>query len=513
MWLPRNPLAQRAGIEESIDQPRSYLRNELGAHFDADRVDAFLQACPQVVEFFERHTALQFADGNEIPDMHGNTPGAATRGHQLIAAPYSAHAVIDLLPRLRTTLRETSLAGMPIMAGADLRAFLNCTRSPRALAHVAKRVVVHLYHLARYGRAMHLVNGVALVARLARSAVDLGVHLHASSPALRLLWDEGQICGAVLSTPKGEREVKAHAVVLASGGFPHDTERQRALFPRPDQEYLPLPPAACSGDGLRLGETAGGHVVESLKESAAWAPVSKVPYADGSFGRFPHIIERGKPGVIGVLRNGKRFVNEADGYYDYVTSMFSQVPAAEEVCSWLICDHRFQRRYGLGIARPAPMPVAPYVRNRYLIRCETLKQLAEACGIDPVGLAHTVAEYNHHARSGDDPFFGRGRTAFNQRSGDPMHPGPNPCLAPIEQGPFYAVKVYPGCFGTFAGLHTDPSARVLDRSRKPIPGLYAAGADMASVMGGFYPSGGINLGPALVFGYLAAQHFVATKGN
>ncbi|MFD2857236.1 FAD-binding protein [Seohaeicola zhoushanensis] len=89
--------------------------------------------------------------------------------------------------------------------------------------------------------------------------------------------------------------------------------------------------------------------------------------------------------------------------------------------------------------------------------------------------------------------------------GDP-DVGPNPNLAPIERGPFYAVRVVPGSFGTFAGLKTDGKARVLDVEGQPIPGLYAAGTDMASVMGGHYPAGGINLGPALTFGFIAGRH-------
>ena len=85
-------------------------------------------------------------------------------------------------------------------------------------------------------------------------------------------------------------------------------------------------------------------------------------------------------------------------------------------------------------------------------------------------------------------------------------------MAPIEHGPFYAVKVQPGCFGTFAGLRTDGNARVLDEAGQPIAGLYAAGTDMASVFGGWYPSGGINLGPALTFGYVAGRHIAGAQG-
>jgi len=511
LWAPRNPLAQRAGIVEDIEQPRTYLRNELGEHYRPELVDAFLQNCPDMVAFFEQHTALQFVDGNGIPDMHGDTPGAASGGHQVIAAPYDGREVLDLLPRLRKTMRETSFMGMPIMAGADLAAFLNMTRSPRALLHVIRRFTTHLYHLARYGRAMHLVNGVALVARLARSAQDLGVQMMVSTPAQRLIIEDDNVCGAVVLHAGEETTIRAKAVVLAAGGFPNDPERRKAMFPRDasGHDNLALPPASCSGDGLRLGESAGGHVADDLRSPVAWAPVSKVPYPDGSVGHFPHIIDRGKPGIIGVLQNGKHFVNEAGGYYDYVDAMLKAIPEDQQACSWLICDHRFQRRYGLGFARPAPVPLWPHIRNGYLKRGHSLEALAQACGIDPFGLVATVDEFNQHARRGEDPLFGRGSTAFNRRSGDAQHNGPNPCVAPIEHGPFYAVKVQPGCFGTFAGLRTDGHARVLDGVGQPIPGLYAAGTDMASPLGGHYPSGGINIGPALTFGYIAGRHAAA----
>ena len=509
MWVPGNPLARRAGIHEDPQQPRTYLKNELGERYDASRIDAFLDHCGPMVAFFEAHTALRFVDGNAIPDIHGQVPGAGTQGHQVAAAPYDGREVGPLIRRLRTTMRETSFMGMPIMAGADLGAFLGMTRSFKSLVHVARRVGRHLIDLRVHGRAMQLVNGVALVARLAKSAEQLGVQLIESAPAQRLILENGTVCGAVVATASGEVEIRAtRGVVLATGGFPNDVQRRKALFPRTPtgQEHLALPPQACSGDGITLGESAGGSLVTDLASPVAWAPVSRVRHADGSVGHFPHIIDRAKPGLIGVLANGQRFVNEADGYYDYTAAMVAAVPPGQEVASWLVCDHRFQRRYGLGFAKPFPLPLTPHLRSGYLQRGATIEALAKACGIAPAGLVETVRAFNEHARRGEDPAFGRGSTPYNRKQGDALHGGPNPCVAPIEHGPFYAVKVLPGSFGTFAGLKANAHAQVLGRDDRPIPGLYAVGTDMASVMGGFYPSGGINLGPAMTFGYIAARH-------
>jgi len=530
MWVPGNPLARRAGIHEDPQQPRTYLRHELGEHHDAALVDAFLDHCGPMVDFFERHTALQFADGSGIPDIHTQTPGAATQGHQVAAAPYDARELGPLLHRLRPTMRETSFLGMPIMAGGDLSAFLTVTRSFKSFRHVAWRVARHLRDLALHGRAMHLVNGVALVGRLAKSAETLGVQMITSAPARALILadadadagaahHDGQaspraVRGAIVDTPDGPLTVHAsRGVVLAAGGFPQDRRRRQALFPRTPtgEEHLALPPAACNGDGITLGESAGGVLKTDLASPVAWAPVSRVTHPDGSVGHFPHIIDRAKPGVIGVLANGQRFVNEAGGYHDYTSAMVAAVPPGEEVASWLVCDHRFQRRYGLGHAKPFPLSIRHDLRSGYLKRGDTIEALAQACGISPQGLRDTVQAFNAHARRGEDPAFGRGSTPYNRKMGDPLH-APNPCVAPIEHGPFYAVKVQPGSFGTFAGLKTNGQAQVLDHGGHPIPGLYAAGTDMASVMGGTYPSGGINLGPAMTFGHIAGLHAAGKHG-
>ena len=85
---------------------------------------------------------------------------------------------------------------------------------------------------------------------------------------------------------------------------------------------------------------------------------------------------------------------------------------------------------------------------------------------------------------------------------------PNPCVGPIKQAPFYAVKVVPADLGMSAGIVTDASTRVLRPDGTAIPGLYACGNDMASVMEGAYPGPGITLGPALVFGWIAGKEAV-----
>jgi succinate dehydrogenase/fumarate reductase flavoprotein subunit len=510
MWAPGNPLARADGVTEDVEESRIYLRAALGDDYDAARVDAFLAAAPEMVRFFHENTALTFVPGAKICDVYGDLPGAGT-GHRSVApAPVDGRTLGDaVLTKLRRQLYETSFLGMGVMAGPDLAAFLSASRgNPRGLLHATRRVARHVYDLVTRHRGMQLVNGTALVGRLLRSALDLGVDVRVSAPVTELLREpDGRVSGVVADTPGGPLRVTAtRGVVLAAGGFPHDVARRRALFPRTPTgtEHWSLAPATADGAGTTLGESAGGRLRTDVASPAAWCPVSLVPYRSGRTGTFPHIMDRAKPGSIGVLSTGRRFVNEANGYHDYVTAMIAAAPEGERVQSWQIADSRFVRRFPLGMAKPRPVPLFPYLRSGYLKKGRTIEELGRACGIDPDGLVDTVAEFNRHARRGEDPEFGRGSTPFNRYGGDPAT-APNPSLGPIEKGPFYAVRVVPGSFGTFAGLTTDARARVLDAADAPVPGLYAVGNDQASVMGGHYPAGGINIGPAMAFGFVAGR--------
>ncbi|MGT2462347.1 FAD-dependent oxidoreductase [Sinomonas atrocyanea] len=515
-WTPGNPLAKADGVDEDPEQFRTYLRHRLGDRYDAARIDAFLDAVPHMVGFFEGRTRLQFTPGKKIRDIYGKTPGAGT-GHRSVGpAPINARR---LSPRVRRLLRgqlyETSFLGMGIMAGPDLTRFLSASQgSLQGLAYAAWRVGRHALDLAVHRRGMQLVNGTALVGRLLQSAEDLGVDVRVSTPAVRLTTDDsGRVTGAVVSGPEGRYEIEAaHGVVLAAGGFPNDVQRRAALFPKTPtgREHWTLAPKEADGDGITLGESVGAQFVTDVESPVAWCPVSLVPYRSGRVGTFPHIMDRAKPGSIGVRRDGKRFVNEANGYYDYVSALVAATPEGEAVESWQIADSRFVRRYPLGMAKPLPVPLFPYLRSGYLKRGRTLEELAAACGLDPAGLRETVERFNEGARRGEDPEFKRGETEFNRYGGDPKV-GPNPSLAPIEKGPFYAVKVVPGSFGTFAGLAADGRARVLRADGSAVEGLYVAGNDQASIMGGFYPAGGINLGPALTFGYVAGRELARAE--
>jgi succinate dehydrogenase/fumarate reductase flavoprotein subunit len=515
MWIPGNAPARRAGIEDSAAKARTYLEHEAGDHFDAKRIDAFLEAGPKAIDFFEQNTALQFDLGPTFADYHPDAPGGMSAGRSIIARPFDGRELGDEIKRLRPPLREITFLGMMIGSGKELLHFFNVTRSPVSAFFVGKLLLKFMRDVAFHGRPMRLMNGNALVARLAKSCFDKNVPIWTRSPVRKLIKNEaGGVTGAVVDTPQGQTTITARkGVVLATGGFPQDPVRRKALFPHAPNGYehaSPAPPGN-TGDGLRLGEAAGATVDDTLPNPAAWVPVSRPVMPDGSLGTFPHFVDRSKPGVIAVTRSGRRFTNEADSYHDFCQAMFHRcIEEGTELCAFFIADHRTFRKYGLGYAKPAPVPYGPQVKTGYLACGATLAELAAQIGVDSVQLEKTIEAYNSPARLGEDPTFHKGSTAYNRSLGDPEHK-PNPCVAPVERGPFFAVKLVIGDLGTFAGLRCDAYARVLGENGRPIPGLYAAGNDAASIMGGNYPGGGITLGPAVAFGYIAARHMAGAN--
>jgi succinate dehydrogenase/fumarate reductase flavoprotein subunit len=508
LWIPGTSLARAWGIVESPEQARTYLRHEAGNGFDAARVDAFLAAGPEAVDFFTTKTALRFDMPLTFPDYHAEAPGGAQGGRSMVTRPFDARELGDHIRDIGSPLPELTVFGMMLGSGKEIVHFMRATRSLASAVYVAKRLSRHAIDVLRHGRGMTLTNGNALAGRLAKSAFDLGIPLWLSSPVRELIVEDGAVRGAVVK--RGERRIKVRAkrgVVLACGGFPHDVERRRAMFPHAPtgHEHWSPGPAGNTGDGLRLAESVGGRIEDGLPNAAAWVPVSLTTRQDGTNGVMPHFIDRAKPGVIAVMRDGRRFANEGNSYHEFVQEMMKQARPGEEIAAFLICDHSALRKYGLGCVPPFPMPISRHLATGYLKRGATLAELAVQAGIDAHALEATVAQFNANAAEGRDPAFGKGSRAYNRYQGDALH-GPNPCVGPIKAGPFYAIKLVIGDLGTYAGIKTDEHARALDGRGEPIPGLYAAGNDMASIMGGNYPGAGITLGPALTFGYIAGKH-------
>jgi len=371
----------------------------------------------------------------------------------------------------------------------------------------------HLRDRLTYPRGTRLLAGNGLAARLLKSALDSGVELRSGVKVTELVSEQGRVAGVVASLEGRLMRIRAsRGVVLASGGFAANPELAARHLKYPDQ-HLSMAPEGSTGDGLRLATSIGAMLGTGNANPAFLTPVSVFEKNGGGQVRFPHLIlDRQKPGLIAVNSEGKRFVNEADSYHDFVEGMYRSHVQVPSIPAYLLCDSRFIRRYGLGLARPWPFSHRYLQRSGYLIKAPTLAQLAAALVIPEAALLRTVESNNANAASGIDEEFGRGSTEYNRYLGDPDHT-PNPCLGTISQPPFYAVRVYPGDIGTATGLVTDEKSRVLGASGVAIPGLYACGNDMNSIMAGHYPAGGITLGPAMTFGYIAAGELLGERDS
>jgi succinate dehydrogenase/fumarate reductase flavoprotein subunit len=512
LWIPGNHICPAAAAD-TREAARQYLENETGNFHDEAAVETFLEYGPRMLDFFTRETAVQFVP-TLYPDYHPTVGGGVEVGRSVLAAPFDITALGAEMKRLRPPLSTITFIGMMFnSSNADLKHFFKATRSLTSALYVARRLAAHGMDLLRHGQGVNVTSGNALAARLAKSAFDLGVPILTSAPAKRLLIEDGVVKGAVIEDGDGPFAITARrGVVLAAGGFPHDLARIARAYPHVARggAHVSPTPAENTGDGLALAEQAGGFAPIRLAAAAAWMPVSLVPRRDGGFGVFPHLLDRCKPGIIAVNARGQRFCNESESYHDVGAAMIATCEGAAETCCWLIADHPTIRKYGLGYAKPAPVPIGLSVANGYLVRGATLRDLAAQAGIDPAGLEATVAACNAHAVHGEDPEFGRGGTAFNRYLADPEHT-PNPCVAPVQQGPFYALKLVMGDLGSFDGLVTDTIGRVLDRQQQPIPGLYAVGNDRASMMGGNYPAAGITLGPIMTFGYVLGLRLAGSE--
>jgi succinate dehydrogenase/fumarate reductase flavoprotein subunit len=445
------------------------------------------------------------------PDYHPDVPGGVDIGRSILAAPYDIRGLGADMARLKPPLKTITFIGMMFnSSNADLKHFFQATKSLTSFIYVAWRLPTHLKELALYRRGIAVTSGNALAARLAKSALDLGIPILTSTPAQGIQMDGERAVG--VRTAQGVVRAR-HGVVLACGGFPHDVKRLAQAYPHVQRghQHLSPTPVSNTGDGVNMAEQLGAVVDIRFKDAAAWMPVSRVDYGQGEIGVFPHLLDRYKPGIIGVLANGKRFTNESNSYHDVGAAMVRACEGQQETAMWLVCDKATLGKYGIGFVKPAPMPIGKFLRNGYLIKGNTLAELAKNAGIDPAGLEQTVREYNVGAVKGEDPAFGRGRTSFNRYLADPANQ-PNPCVAPVQTGPFFAVKVIMGDLGTFDGIQTSVVGEVLRRDGRPIAGLYAVGNDRASIMGGNYPGAGITHGPNMTFGYVTGNHIADRAG-
>lgn len=508
LWVPG--AAQILRNTPAVDRAlaRRYLEGELGTWLRSDLLDAFLDTAPEAIDYLERHSAVRFAHATN-PDYHADRPDGSATGHAITALPFDGRQLGAAFARLKPPRDVFTVLGGMMVGRREIPLLVRPFASFEAFSRTVSLLLGHALTRLRYPRGTRLLIGNALVARYLYSLRGRGVPIEYETRLVELHREGERIAGAIVETKGKRRLLRARrGVILATGGIAHSPVLRDELMASHPHEYS-MVDEGNTGDGVTAARRAGAAVDGAVSNPAFWSPVSIRRHRDGRETLWVHgHMDRGKPGLMAVDAFGRRFVNEADSYHDFVMAMFERDRPA--VPAYLICDHRFIRKYGLGLVRPLISRIGPFVRDGYLSRADTIESLAAVAGIDAAGLRKSIERYNADARKGIDSEFGRGDRILNRFNGDPEQ-SPNPCMFPIERPPYYAVTVWPCSIGTTVGLRTDADSRVLDEQGQPLHGLYACGNDMSSVMRGFYPGPGATLGPAVVFAYRAGRHLASNE--
>lgn len=506
VWVPGNSLAPQVGIVDEPGSARRYVHEVVGPTLRADLLDAFLDAAPRMVDFLHARTNVRFNLQRGFADWHPQASGFMREGRLLVPVDFDARELGPNLHLLRPPLREFNAPGGLMIGLPDMAHAASWTRSYTSFRHMARLAGVYAWDRLRHPRGMRLTMGNALAARLLQSAIDAGVTLWNCAPMRRLVLDGGMVKGVVVERDGAPVELLARrGVVLASGGFSANAQMRQRYFPFPEH-HVSLVPEGNTGDGLQQALAAGACFDGDNHSNAGWVVVSVLHEADGRVRKFPHLfLDRGKPGCIAVNAQGQRFGNEA------AANLVEPMHRTGSVPAFLVCDHAFIRRYGLGLVRPGGFGLRRLIKAGYVITADSLEALARRIGAPPAALAATVSRCNAQAASGIDEDFGRGRDKADHFMGDPAHQ-PNPCLGPIVRPPFHAVRIHPGDSTTTVGVRVDEQARVMDAQGQGIQGLHAVGLDMNSLWRGRAPGNGANNTLGLTFGFIAATALAGQAG-
>lgn len=503
VWVPGNSFAAQAEIYDDRERVKKYLQSILGDNFDTDSVSEFLDAAPRMLNFFQDQTAVQFELQSKFADQYPQIDGASTGGRCVTPLPFDGKKLGSEFDRLRGPLEQVNAPFGMMIGFGDIEHLKSVGKSLKSFLHVLTMVGRHLKDKLLYKRSTRLTMGNALAARLLRSALDAGVEFWRDTSAEQLMFDGDSIAGVRVKREGVAAQVRARrGVVLASGGFSANQQMRDQWLPYP-QFHVSHMPDGNTGDGINMALASGAQLRDSNQQNGDWVVSSVMTEADGTQTKCLHtILDRPKPGCIAVNMDGKRFCNEAD------RNMVAAMHSSNSVPAYLICDQRFLKKYGLGLLSPGGFGLTKYIEAGYLIKAESLAALAQVIKIDAAALENTVQRFNQFALQGVDEDFGKGESVQDRDNGDAMHQ-PNPCLGPLDEAPFYAVKILPGDASTWLGLNVDAKSRVLSSDHEVIKGLYAVGLDANSLWCGVSPALGANNTLSLTRGYIAAMSLVS----
>lgn len=503
VWIPGNHVLRDAGqvSEDDNAQSKLYLDSIVGDVVPKVRRDTYIDRGPEVMDFINKTTPVRFKWVPHYSDYLPERPGGRPDGRSVEPIPMDARFLGNELGHLHPPY--TKAPANMIVTQADFRKIslgMRTLKGPITMFMVLfKRITSMLM-----GRKMYAM-GNAITIGLRKGLIDAGVPLFYNTPLLGLIVEDGKVVGVEVDHNGTPRQIRARrGVILGSGGFEHNQELREKWLPQPTDMGWSTGSVNNTGAGIEAGITAGAEI--DLMDDAWWGPTIPLPR-----GPWFCLAERNLPGSIIVNSAGQRFMNEALPYVEATHEIYkAHKEGPDAVPAWMIIDQRYRNRYLFaGLTPRTPFP-GRWLKSGVIQKGASLEELAGRIDVPAETLKATVERFNGFATTGVDEDFHRGESAYDKYYSDPTVK-PNPSLHSIDEAPFYAVKIVPGDLGTKGGLVTDEKARVLRADGSVLEGLYAAGNVSSAVMGNTYAGPGATIGPALVFGYLAAEDIANNK--
>ncbi len=501
-WIPNTDHGVEVNPDDSPENVLGFLDRAVGNRAPRAMREVFVRRGPEALRVLESRPEIAFRARPFHPDYLYELEGSTSCGRALEPEPFDGSQLGDDLNLIRPPIPEFTILGGMMIDRDDIPHLLKMKTSLKSLAYSVQIVAKYYLQKARYGRGTRLLMGNALIGRFLAAARKLGVDIVTQTQVTRIEPQGDGIQRLVLAG--GHTVTAKKGIILATGGFTRHPDKRARMLPSPQPEVSPSAPGH-TGELHDIVLGLGAYYSDSSAQPCFWAPVSIRKRRDGTMAAFPHfVLDRSKPGVLSVGKDGRRFVNESRSYHDFVSAMYAADRDGSHIPAFLIADATALRKFGLGMVIPGQKNLKPFIDEGYLVPGATLSELAGRLEIDADGLAESVARMNEFARTGVDEDFHRGETVYERVNGDAMH-SPNPTLGAMKTAPYYAVRLFPGDIGAATGLMTNEKAQLIQQDGSPIDGIYACGADMNSIMGGIYPGPGITIGPGIVFGYVAAR--------
>lgn len=511
IWIPNNTHFKKKKGHDSYELAMEYLQAATQGEVEPERLSAYLDNAPEMIDYLEKHTQVRYAVATEYPDYYPHLPGFLPGGRTLDPELFDSSRLGSYLSDLRQASPATLLMGKIAWTARD--AHVAISRKFGWQLMILKLMLRYKFDSKwrkknKTKRDRRVGLGNSLVASLRASMAERNIPLQLNTSFVDFVIEDGRVAGIKVEQDGMVSTIWAkYGVIAGSGGFEQNQTLRERYLPAPSNlNWSATPPEQNTGQVLTAGQSIGAAT--ALLDKAWWAPTIRVPAEDKARGLFA---ERAFPGAIVVNSAGKRFTNEAGPYLEFGEAMYEDNNQGQHqtIPAWAIFDATFRYKYAMGPLMPGQiMPdkrtPADWLNSVYW-KADTLEGLAEQICVDPMGLKETVDKVNHFAQTGQDKDFERGGNVFDRYYGD-SNVKPNPCIAGVLKPPFYAMQIQAGDIGTKGGLLTNASAQVLGQDGQPISGLYAIGNCSAAVMGKSYPGAGSTLGPAMTFGFIAANH-------